>query len=206
MAPVTAQPSGGNYDYNMRVDLRCATPQIIVMMTVDGSDPRTSGTAFASQINPADGNPIYFTAANFPYTHKLVARKFGEYGPVTTLNWTPNASAGGSGTVASTPRFGVSPATYATAGTTYPVQLSSETPAATSIRWTINGTIPSATNGNLISGASGIATLPLGQSTLRAIAIRSGYNNSAVAVGVFTIIQDSGGGSGVPPDKFHNVP
>ena len=51
------------------------------------------------------------------------------------------------------------------------------------IRYTTNGTTPSSTAGTVYSSAVGITAT----STLQAIAYETGYTNSAVASGIYTI-------------------
>jgi hypothetical protein len=67
------------------------------------------------------------------------------------------------------------------------------------MRWTSNGTTPTATSGNLINGTSGTATFTGDDQniTLRAITAKSGYDTTAVKVsGTFHFEPHSGGGGG----------
>jgi hypothetical protein len=79
-----------------------------------------------------------------------------------------------------TPAFSPVAGTYTSAQT---VTISSTTSGA-SIRYTTDGSTPSATAGNLYSGP-----LALGSTTtLKAIAYKTGFTNSAVKSGTYTIV------------------
>jgi hypothetical protein len=68
-------------------------------------------------------------------------------------------------------------------GTTQTVTITSATPGAT-IRYTTDGSTPSASVGTIYSGLLTVAT----NTTLKAIAYRSGYLDSAVATANYTIV------------------
>ena len=79
-----------------------------------------------------------------------------------------------------------SPIAGAYNSTDYPKTITIATATAgCSIRWTAGGSNPTPTSGNLISASSGKASIAAGQ-TLKAIAYRSGYINSAVVSGTYT--------------------
>jgi hypothetical protein len=84
-----------------------------------------------------------------------------------------------------TPQFSPSPGTYVSAQT---VTITSGTPSAT-IYYTINGTTPT-TSSTLYSAP---VTLPGTTTTLKALAVKSGLDDSSVQSGTYTI---SGGGGG----------
>jgi RHS repeat-associated protein len=63
-----------------------------------------------------------------------------------------------------------------------PITIQTTTPDA-KIRWTVNGSIPTPTNGNLIDASSGsieVTAAPGGGTTLKAIAYKEGWNPSAM--------------------------
>jgi hypothetical protein len=79
-----------------------------------------------------------------------------------------------------------SPIAGAYNSTDYPKTITIATATAgCNIRWTAGGSNPTPTYGNLISASSGRASIAAGQ-TLKAIAYRSGYINSAVVSGTYT--------------------
>jgi len=90
-----------------------------------------------------------------------------------------------SGTVA-TPTFNPAPGAY-----TGPVSLSTTTAGAT-IRYTTDGSTPTTTTGTVYSGPITLTST----TTIKAIAYESGFTNSAVASGTYTV--SSGGGGGTP--------
>ena len=80
-----------------------------------------------------------------------------------------------------------SPIAGAYNSTDYPKTITIATATAgCNIRWTAGGSNPTPTYGNLISASSGTASIAAGQ-TLKAIAYRSGYINSAVVSGTYTV-------------------
>jgi hypothetical protein len=88
----------------------------------------------------------------------------------------------------STPQFSPAPGTYASAQT---VTITSGTPSAT-IYYTINGTTPT-TSSTLYTGP---VTLPGTTTTLKALAVKSGLDDSSVQSGTYTISGGGGGGAG----------
>jgi AraC-like DNA-binding protein len=88
--------------------------------------------------------------------------------------------AAGSGTVA-TPTFSPAAGNYSSAQT---VTISTTTSGAT-IRYTTDGSTPTPTTGTLYTGAITLAST----TTLKAIAYETGWTNSAVASGTYTISQ-----------------
>ncbi len=99
-------------------------------------------------------------------------------------------ASGGTTPTAATPSFLPQPGSY---GSTQTVSISDSTPGAV-IYYTTNGTQPGTGSAQYVSG------MPLSVSattTIEAIAVASGYNNSAVQTGTYTI-STGGGGGGTP--------
>jgi kynurenine formamidase len=88
-------------------------------------------------------------------------------------------SQGGSQQQAATPTFSPAPGSYSSAPT---VSISSATSGA-SIRYTTDGSTPTETTGTLYSGAITLSAT----TTLKAIAFESGFTDSALASGTYTI-------------------
>ena len=130
--------------------------------SLDGVDWTQSG----STVSIAMTDPIYVgMAVSSTDTSTLVT---ATYDNVTVT----------SGQVA-TPAFSPAPGTYLSVQN---VSISTTTGGAT-IRYTTNGTTPSSTVGTVYSSAVAISAT----ATLQAIAYESGYSNSTVASGVYTI-------------------
>jgi Chitobiase/beta-hexosaminidase C-terminal domain/GW (Gly-Tryp) dipeptide domain len=106
-------------------------------------------------------------------------------------------SSGGAPTAAATPTFSPAPGTYSSAQS---VTLLDTTPGAV-IYYTTNGTTP--TTG---SAAFGTTPIAVGASeTIEALAVASGYANSAVASGSYVISSGGGGSSSVSLSAAANV-
>jgi hypothetical protein len=98
---------------------------------------------------------------------------------------------------AATPTFSPAPGPYTSA---QPVTLSSATPGAT-IYYTTNATTPT-TSSTVYSTSTPIPVSAT--TTIEAIAVASGYLNSAVAIGTYTIAA-AGGGTAVNLASYYNV-
>ena len=96
----------------------------------------------------------------------------------------PSASPTASPTVA-TPTFNPVAGAYPAGDYPKTITISTAT-AGCNMRYTTNGTTPTTTTGTLIAASSGTASVPAG-ATLKAIAYRSGYINSAVRSGVYSV-------------------
>jgi hypothetical protein len=163
LAP-TATPAGGTYTASQSVTLATGTSGATIRYTLDGSTPSsTVGTIYSS--------PISIGATT---TLKAIAYKSGlADSAVTTASYTINFP------TAATPSFSPAGGTFASAQS---VTITSTTTGAT-IRYTVNGSTPSPTNGTVYSGAITIGAT----TTLKAIAYQTDFNASAVATAVYTI-------------------
>jgi glucosylceramidase len=161
----TFSPAPGTYTSAQTVSLADATPGASVYYTVDGSTPTASSTLYSSTspIAVSTTTTIQAIAVELGYTNSSVAS--GTY----TINLPASA----------TPTFSPAPGSYSTAQS---VSISDATPGA-SIYYTTNGTTPT-TSSTLFSSSSPIAVTTT--TTIEAIAIASGYSESAVATGTYT--------------------
>ncbi len=170
VAPPTAvanpqfNPVAGTYGTAQNVTITSATSGAAIRYTTDGSDPTpTVGTIYTSAINVATTTTL-----------KAIAYKSGMTdSQVISATYTI-----GFATVA-TPTFNPVEGTYSSA---QDVTISTSTSGAT-IRYTTDGSDPTPSTGNVYSAPVNIAST----STLKAIAYKSGMNDSAIATGVFTI-------------------
>lgn len=192
-------------------------------------DARSGGTYTAAQAIPFAANATYhfrLVANVAAHTYSAYVTPPGgseltigsnyafrtEQNTVASLNaWGAYVSATGSGGAGtcSVCNFGLAqPAaaapTFAPAGGTYAAAQSvsiASTTGGASIRYTIDGTTPTAGSGTLYSGPVTIAAT----TTLKAIAYATGYSDSSVASATYTI--SSGGGlTGTSGNGFHSVP
>jgi Legume lectin domain/Bacterial lectin/Chitobiase/beta-hexosaminidase C-terminal domain len=175
--PATATPSfspaAGTYLGTQTVTASDATSGAAIFYTTDGSTPATS----------AGGSTLaYSSPISVPSTQTIKA---------IAKSSTLAASAVASATYtieqqATAPIFSPAPGTYAAAQA---VTISTPTPGA-AIYYTADGSTPT-TSSTLYAGPVSVGATK----TIKALAVVSGYFNSAVSTGVYTI--SSGSGSGV---------
>jgi hypothetical protein len=151
-------PPAGTYSSAQSVALSSTTPGATIRFTLDGSNPTaTTGTVYSGPI-----------AVNSTTTVKAIATASGFVdSPVSSATYTITQPA------AAAPTFSPGSGTYTTAQS---VTLSTSTPGAT-IRYTTNGTNPTATTGTVYSSPIAVSST----TTLKAIATASGYSASAVS-------------------------
>ena len=164
-------PAPGSYSSAQSVALSDSTPGASIYYTTDGTTPTTSSTLFSAStpIAVASTTTIEAIAVASGYMNSAVAS--GTY----TISLP----------VAATPAFSPAPGSYASAQS---VTLSDSTPGA-SIYYTTDDTTPT-TSSTLFSASSPIAVSST--TTIEAIAVASGYTNSAVATGIYTIGSSAG--------------
>ena len=156
------EPASGTYSTAQDVTISCTTSDAIIYYTLDNSEPTESSSVYS--------NPIHITN-----TTTLKARAFKS-------GWTPSSIVTGNytitGTIA-TPTFSPSPGTYTTA---QDVTINCTTIGAT-IYYTTNGSDPTE-NSSVYSSPIHIATTT---TTLKARAFKSGWTQSEVVSGTYTI-------------------
>jgi len=154
-------PAAGTYTTSTSVTITTATGGASIRYTTDGTTPSsTVGTVYSS--------PVSITAT---CTLKAIAYKTGlTNSTVTSGVYTIQCAA---------PTFSPAAGSYSTAQS---VTISCATPGVT-MRYTTDGTTPSATVGTIYSSPVSISST----TTLKAIAYKTGLSNSAVTSGVYTI-------------------
>jgi hypothetical protein len=173
----------GTYTSAQSVTLADTTPGAILYYTTNGTTPTTS-SATSEPIAVGSTETIQAIAVAGGYANSAVGTAVYTIGTGTT--------------VAATPTFSPAAGTYTSAQS---VTLSDTTPGAI-IYYTTNGTTPT------VSSAQYIAGTPLSISattTIQAIAVASGYANSAVTSGTYTL---TGGTSSVnlsAVDNMHGI-
>jgi glucosylceramidase len=161
----TFSPAPGAYTSVQTVTLADATSSASVYYTVDGSTPATTSTLYSSAapISVSTTTTIKAIAVASGYSDSAVAS--GTY----TINLP----------AAATPTFSPLPGSYTTAQS---VTISDTTTGA-AIYYTTDGTTPT-TSSTLFSSSSPIAVTTT--TTIEAIAVATGYSQSAVATGTYT--------------------
>jgi hypothetical protein len=172
-ATPTFSPAPGSYSSTQTVSLASATSGATIKYTTDGSTPTSSSATYSGPLSVAATQTINAIAIKSGLSKSAVAS--GTY--------TINASS----TPVATPAFSPLPGTYTSAQS---VTLTSATSGAT-IKYTTDGSTPTSASPTY-SGAISVTA----NSTIKAIAIKSGLSNSAVASGDY-IINSSGSWNGL---------
>ena len=163
VATPTFSPTPGTYTTTQSVTISTSTSGATIRYTTDGSTPsETAGTVYSGAITVSATTTINAIAYASGYTDSAVASG--------TFTIQPTVA---------TPTFSPTAGTYTM---TQSVTISTSTSGAT-IRYTTDGSTPSETAGTVYSGAITVSAT----TTLKAIAYESGYNDSSVASGTFTI-------------------
>jgi hypothetical protein len=163
-ATPTFSPAAGAYTLPQTVTLSDTTSGAAIYYTTNGSTPSTSSTVYSGAIAVSATETLKAIAAASGYTNSAVA----------TATYTISQAA------AATPVFSLATGTYTSAQT---MTIGDQTAGAT-IYYTTNGSTPSASS-TLYSGAITVSATQ----TVEAIAVASGYANSAVAMATYTISQ-----------------
>lgn len=175
VATPTITPGTGTYSTAQTVTLYCSTSGATIRYTTNGIDPTsTTGTVISSggSLTVSTSMTVKAKAFMSSMTDSDVAAA------VYTINIQPNTVA--------TPTFSPVSGTYTS---TQYVTISCSTPGAT-IRYTLDGTTnPTSTTGTIYSG-----TITIGSTTtVKAKAFLTGWTDSDLATGTFTISTSSGG-------------
>jgi alpha-tubulin suppressor-like RCC1 family protein len=169
-------PGGGTYSAALDVAITTATTGAIIRYTADGSTPtETAGTVYAG--------PVHVDSSR---TIKAVAYRSG---------WTTSAVTSAQYTIeplAAAPVFDPPAGTYIPA---QDVTMTTAT-AGAAIRYTTDGSTPTATNGTVSTGPVHVAA----SLTLKAVAYASGWTTSTVTTGLYVI------GLPASPPEFDPLP
>jgi Fn3 associated/Chitobiase/beta-hexosaminidase C-terminal domain len=166
VATPTFSPAPG--PYTQPITISTTTPGATIRYTTDGSTPTSStGAIYTSPV-----------AVSVTSTVKAIAYESG----ASDSSVASGIYTFSNGTVA-TPTFSPLPGPY-----TQPVTIGATTPGAT-IRYTLDGTTPTETNGTVYTGAISLTAT----TTIKAIAYESGYPDSAVSSGSYTFASTSPG-------------
>ncbi len=180
VATPTFSPAPGAYGSAQSVILSDSTGAAIIHYTTNGTPPTPNSSVYNNTPIPVSATTSIQAIAVLP----------GD-----------NNSAIGSGTyfitilpTAATPTFNPSPGNYSSAQT---VTLSDTTPGAV-IHCTTDGTMPMPTSP--VCTTISVTTT----TTIEAIAVATGYNNSAVVIGLYTITS-GGSGTQVNLANYYNI-
>ena len=160
-ASPTFSPASGTYTTPQSVTLSDATSGATIYYTLDGSTPSSSSAVYVGAISVTATTTIKAIGMASGYSQSGVA--------TGTFTITPPAA---------TPTFSPAPGTFTT---TQSVTLSDATTGA-SIYYTTDGSTPTASSLHYTSAIAVSTT-----TTIKAMATASGYSQSSVASGGFTI-------------------
>ncbi len=170
-ATPTFTPAGGTYSSTQSVTIADATSGAAIYYTTNGTTPTTASTLYGGgSITVSASETIEAIAVESGYTNSAV-------GSATYTITAPQQAA--------TPTFTPAGGTYSS---TQSVTIADATSGA-AIYYTTNGTTP--TTASTLYGGGAITVSA--SETIEAIAVESGYTNSAVGSATYTI------GSGTPP-------
>lgn len=163
-ATPTASPAAGTYSSTQSVTLSDSTSGAVIHYTTDGTTPTSSSTTYGSPISVASSETIKALAVASGYANSAV-------GIFAYTIGTPTAA---------TPTFSPAGGSYGSAQT---VTISDATSGA-AIHYTTDGSTPTASS---TTYSTPITTANTGSTTINALAVASGYNNSAVGTATYTI-------------------
>jgi hypothetical protein len=179
VATPTFSPAPGAYGSAQPVSLLDTTSGAVIHYTTNGTPPTPNSPVYGAPIPVSATTSIQAIAVLAGDNNSAIAS--GTY----FINASPTAT---------TPMFNPLPGTYNSAQT---VMLSDTTPGAV-VHCTTNGTMPSASSPVCTSISVSTTT------TIEAIAVATGYNNSPVTTGTYTI-QSSGSGTSVNLANYFNI-
>jgi hypothetical protein len=166
----TFSPAAGIYTTTQTVTISDATAGTTIYYTTNGTTPTTSSTVYGAPISVSASETLEAIAVETGFTNSVTASAVFTIKPVLP-----------------TPTFSPAAGSYTTAQTV----TISDTTAGTTIYYTTNGTTPTT--------ASTVYSAPVtvgSSETLKAIAVETGFTNSAAASAVYTI------NSVLPPPSF----
>ncbi len=185
-AAPTFNETPGTYASAQTITLADSTAGATIYYTTNGTTPNSNSAVYSPS------SPI---AVNTTTTIEAFAAVSGYGNSSVTIG---TYTIGTQTTTAAEPTFGQNPGTYSGTQT---ITLSDTTPGAT-IYYTTNGSTP--TNNSSVYNPSSPITVN-STMTIEAIAEASGYNNSPVLSGTFTITQGSGTATPVNLSSYYNA-
>jgi O-glycosyl hydrolase len=164
--PAAATPTfsvtAGTFTSTQMVSLSDTTTGAAIYYTLDGSTPTTSSAKYTAAISVASTETIKAIATATGYSQSAVASA------TYTINLAP----------AATPTFSPAPGTY----TSFQTVTLADTTSGATIYYTLDGSTPTTSSAKYTATISVTAT-----ETINAIATATGYSQSAVATGTYTL-------------------
>ncbi len=196
VAPVNITPAGGYVSGATTITLDCPTTHTDIYWTV-GLGGRSGWALYDPAHKPTVSSSVSFYAYAVLHTARTV------HSVIRSVDFT-----NGGGARAANPTFTPDGGSYGTPSGTQVVFIATTTTGSNiRLRYTVDGTTPSSTNGTLISGTSGnTVPLPSGTTILKAIAysLTGTPLDSQVTTATY-IISESGGSGQVAEPTFSPV-
>jgi hypothetical protein len=164
-ATPSLSPGSGTYTAAQSVTLADATPGAVIYYTTNGATPTTASAIYSTPLTVNATTTLKAIAAAGGYSNSAVASA------TYTISAVPP-------TTAATPTLSPAAGTYTSAQTV----TISDTTAGAVIYYTTNGSTPTTASTKYAAAITVSAT-----ATVKAIAVASGYSNSAVAGATYTI-------------------
>ena len=183
---ITSSISGGSYSESQTVQLTCDTDKADIYYTINGSEPTMNSTKYTA--------PILISKSSIL---KAVAKKVGmNDSDVYSATYVIGDDNVPSVSKVSEPTANPKEGEYSK---TINVSLATSTEGA-KIYYTLDGTRPTA------SSKEYIAPIIISSTTsLKAIAVKDGYDNSTILTAVYTIVSGSSGGSDDSDDSDDKI-
>ncbi|MGD0098492.1 MAG: chitobiase/beta-hexosaminidase C-terminal domain-containing protein [Terracidiphilus sp.] len=160
-AAPTFSPAAGTYSTSQQVTISDSTSGTTIYYTTNGTTPTASSTVYSGPITVSSTETLEAIAVESGYTNSAVSTATYTIAPALPV-----------------PAFSPAAGSY-TAAQSVTI---SDTTAGTTIYYTTNGTTPT-TSSNAYSGPITVSATE----TIEAIAVETGFTNSAVATAAYTI-------------------
>ncbi len=176
-ATPTLSPNGGTITTSQKITISDSTPGAVIYYTTNGTTPKaTSSELYTQGFSLSASATVEALAVASGYANSSVSSTSFTVSPLAA---TPTISPNG-GTITTSQQISIS-----------------DTTSGHAIYYTTNGTAPTVTPSELYSGPFTLSA----SATVQAIAVASGFSNSAIASVAFTI-QGTGGGSNINYASF----
>jgi len=183
-ATPTFSPGTGSYAPPVSVTISASTPSSIIYYTTDGSTPTTSSSVYSSPLSISSNTTLQAVAKAPGYLLSAVGSAVYTFATPTCLDPSQNAPFSGS---------------YVSPPTTLPLNITWTNPTTGCVlHYTNNGSTPTCSSTSYPGGGLNISVTTV----VRVIACQSGYINSSVVGGTWTINSQASAPTFSPTSPF----